>query len=44
MNQGGKELRGGGEVVELSSAPHSLWELPACILPLISLRVMASGI
>lgn len=34
----------GGEVVELSSAPHSLPGLPACILPLISLRVMASGI
>ena len=34
----------GREVVELSSAPHSLLGLPACILLLISLRVMASGI
>lgn len=34
----------GRGVVELSSAPYSLLGLPACILQLISLRVMASGI
>ena len=46
VNQEGKELIGrkAGGVVELSSAPHSLLGLPACILQLISLRVMASGI